>query len=225
LDLQYVLGVDLSAELLSQALTHPSYLNENPGVSMPSYQRLEFLGDAVLGIVVSHELFTLCPGFAEGELTKRRAYVVQEESLAAAARELDLGQYLLMGKGEEQLGGRNRNSNLAAALEALIGAIFLEKGLVIARGFIMQQLGAKVKIAATQGIPPDPKVSLLELAQQMKLGQPEYREVEVSGPPNAPTYEVHVVIQGQVMGNGTGPRKLDAERHAAAQALEKLKTG
>lgn len=206
--------------LLVEALTHPSYLNENPGLRAASYQRLEFLGDAILGSVTALELFQRYPELSEGELTKLRSHLVQERSLARMAAELDLGDYLDMGRGEEASGGRCRDSNLAAALEALIGAVHLDQGADIAKTLILDLVADEIERAEKSGAPQDPKSQLQEMVQAGGGEPPHYRVVNAEGPDHSRTFTVEVLVEGRVLGMGSGKRKLDAERGAASRAIE-----
>ncbi len=217
------LGVQFRAQgLLKQALTHSSYINENPWWQQESNQRLEFLGDALLGLVVAEELFRRCPGRSEGELTYLRSYVVTDQSLARVAQELGLGQHLLMGKGEESLGGRERPSNLAGALEALAAALFLDQGFEAARSTLLKLLDKAITDAVARGIPKHPKAMLQEALQARGYPLPTYRVVEVTGPDHARHYTVEVAVAGRVLGRGTGHSKQEAERAAAQEALAGL---
>lgn len=207
--------------LLQRAFVHSSYVNEDPGAG-PSNERLEFLGDAVLDLVVAQELCLRCPDLAEGELTRRRADLVNHRSLARVALKLDLGRYLRMGKGEEARGGRNRESNLESVMEALAGAVFLDGGYEAAHAFVLRALGTNLERVAERGIPQDPKVELQELAQALARGLPDYRVVQTEGPEHARTFTVEVSVNGVVLGGGVGSRTLDAERAAAEEALGKL---
>jgi ribonuclease-3 len=212
--------------LLDQALTHPSYLNELPPEEGPtsSYERLEFLGDAVLGAAMTLELYQRCPHLPEGQLTKLRSSLVEGKALASVARRLELGQHLKLGRGEESTGGRDRDSNLAASLEALVGAIFLDDGFDAARDFVLGTMQDEIESHLAAGVPEDPKSRLQELAQSMGGETPHYRLVEVDGPDHNKSFDVEVVMDGQVMGRGRGKRKLDAEKQAAEKALCRLET-
>ena len=165
--IQQRLGLEFTSPgLLVEALTHPSYLNENPDSPTNSYQRLEFLGDAILGSITAEELFRRYPDLSEGELTRFRSHLVQEKSLARIASELELGEYLHVGRGEEASGGRHRNSNLAAALEALIGAVYLDQGADVAKSLVLNLLGDEIARAEESGgAPLDPKSHLQEMVQ------------------------------------------------------------
>ncbi len=212
-----------SPTLLVEALTHPSSLNENPETGGASYQRLEFLGDAVLGYVTASELFKRFPDLHEGELTKLRAHLVQERTLAAAADSLNLGEQLFMGRGEEALGGRGRSSNLAEALEALIGATYLDQGPRAARNLILRLFAREIELVEQRGHAPlDPKSHLQEVIQARHEPLPQYRVVDEHGPDHQRTFTVEVLLEDRVAGIGVAGRKVDAERKAAAKALESL---
>ena len=214
-----------SPSLLVEALTHPSFLNENPGSPLASYQRLEFLGDAILGSVVALELFQRCPDLSEGELTRLRSHLVQGSSLARVAARLDLGSCLNLGRGEEAGGGRHRESNLAAAFEALVGAVFLDQGADAARAFILEFLSEDMEEAQKGGPPTDPKSQLQEMVQAGGGEPPQYRVVSLKGPDHSKTFAVEVLVDSRVLGVGSGKRKLNAEREAASKAIEALRSG
>ena len=209
---------------LEQALLHPSYSNELRTGEGPggSYERLEFLGDAILGAAVTLELFRRCPELPEGKLTKLRSSLVSGSPLAHIARGLELGQYLKLGKGEESTGGRDRDSNLSATFEALVGAVFLDQGFETAREFVLRTLAEPMDRLVEEGAPEDPKSQLQEMVQGMGGVLPQYRTVEEEGPDHARTFEVEVVVDGHAMGKGRGQRKLDAEKQAAREALGRL---
>ena len=214
-----------SPSLLVEALTHPSFLNENPGSPLASYQRLEFLGDAVLGSIVALELFQRFPDLSEGELTRLRSHLVQGSSLAQIATRLDLGSCLSLGKGEEASGGRHRESNLAAAFEALMGAVFLDQGADAARTLILDLLSEEMEEAQKGGPPTNPKSQLQEMVQAGGGEPPRYRVVSLGGPDHNKTFAVEVLVDSRVLGVGSGKRKLDAEREAASKAIEALHHG
>lgn len=221
-DIQRRLRVSFSDEgLLRQALTHPSYLNENPQAA-GSNQRMEFLGDALLDMVVALELYRRHPGLDEGGLTDLRSKVVKGQTLAAVARRIGLGPYLALGQGEAATGGQDRDSNLAAALEALVGAVLLDKGYTAAQRFALRLLEPEItKI----GAPPeakDPKSVLQELTQRQGRGAPAYAVVRVDGPPHARVFTVEVLVQNEPTGRGESTRKADAQRRAAREALKRL---
>lgn len=208
--------------LLKTALTHSSYLNENADEPLECNERLEFLGDAVLGMAVAEDLYTRFPDHQEGALTSMRANIVQGETLAQAARRLDLGSHLLMGAGETGTGGRNRGSNLAAAFEAVVGAIFLDQDYEAARAFCLRVLDEEISSARPAASPRHPKSELQELVQGRQLPTPRYRIIDTSGEPHTPTFTAEVLIEGEVLGSGSGRSKSLAEQEAAKVALEAL---
>jgi ribonuclease-3 len=224
-DLQAVLGVRFKdLELLRQALVHRSFLNEAGGASLDSYERLEFLGDAVLGLVISTELYRRLPHLLEGDLTKRRASLVCRESLAEVARRLSLGEFLLLGRGEEATGGRGRDTNLAAVLEAVVAAVYLDRNLATAKRFILRVMRQDLEELSQEGeAPPDnPKSLLQELLQGRGRPAPHYRLVAAEGPDHSPTFTVQALVDEEVIGQGQAGKKTDAERAAARDALGRL---
>ena len=209
-------------DLLRLAFVHGSYANENADSVPESNERLEFLGDALIGLVVAEEMYRLNPTHTEGDLTGLRAALVQGETLARVARSLELGRLLLMGKGEEASGGRERPSNLAAAFEALVGAVFLDQGYRAAREFTLRSLSDELPAAGGRASLKNPKSLVQELVQARGMDVPTYRVVEVTGQDHARVFTVDVVVQGETMGRGKGRRKSIAEREAAQQALSAL---
>ena len=205
--------------LLRLALIHSSYLNEGAGEFSHSNERLEFLGDAVLGVVVADELYRRYPEWTEGQLTQVRAGLVQGETLATAADRLGLGSHLYMGKGEEAGGGRVRPTNLAAALEALVGALFLDQGFQPARDLVLHVLSQELSALGPESAPRSPKSALQEIVQQRGLAAPSYRIVSATGADHARIFTAEVVVAGKVAGKGEGKRKSLAEQQAAAEAL------
>ena len=211
--------------LLSLALTHPSAVNEDPLSFTSSNQRLEFLGDAFIDMVVARELYHRLPQVSEGELTELRSAVVRGETLARVARNLSLGSFLYMGQGEEGSGGRDRESNLAATLEAVVGALLLDQGTDVAYGITLGLLQPELERTVQKGVAKDPKSRLQELAQGMGKGSPVYRTTDETGPEHLRVFTIEVVVADQVMGTGSGHRKVDGERAAAQQALNVLEEG
>ena len=211
-------------KLLEQALAHPSFLNESKLGEGPeeSYERLEFLGDAVVEVVVTVELYKRCPELSEGQLTKLRSSLVRGRTLARVARVLEVGPLLKLGKGEESSGGRERDSNLAAVFEALVGAAFLDRGYESTRKMAVRLMSEEMGELLAGGVPEDPKSLLQEAAQSKGGSPPQYRLVDAGGPDHARGFNVEVVLGGQVMGYGQGRRKLDAEKQAAQEALNLL---
>lgn len=217
-DVQAVLGevgASLSPEWLTLSLTHRSFAYENGG--LPTNERLEFLGDSVLGLVVTEALYRLHPELAEGQLAKMRAAVVNARALADVARELDLGSHLRLGRGEEITGGRDKSSILADTLEAVIGAVYLERGLVVAEALIHRLFDPVIERAAGLGAGLDWKTSLQELTSALDLGTPEYA-VEESGPDHAKAFRARVLLDREEYGDGRGRSKKEAEQQAAEAA-------
>lgn len=211
-----------NAELLERALTHKSYANEN---RVPYHnERMEFLGDAVLNLIVSEYLMKTCPDSTEGDLSRLRAAVVSEPALAAIARALELGDYLLLGKGEEQTGGRNKDSLLGDCLEALIAAVYLDGGMEAAAAFVMRFFEELIRKTSTSGGTLDYKTELQERCQERLKQLPEYRVVSETGPDHQKQFEVELVIKGQVYGRGIGRNKKEAEQRAAKESLKMLNT-
>jgi ribonuclease-3 len=208
--------------LLRQALIHTSYLNENPGIGMGSNERLEFLGDAALGVVVAHQLYAEYPDVDEGKLTELRAHLVRRDTLARAASRLQLGEFLQLGRGEDAAGGRRRPTNLARAYEAVVGAIFLDGGLARVRAFVKRSLGDEIAALRSAGMPHDPKSRLQELIQSKWQTTPSYRLVRTEGPDHARRFTVQVLVSGTVLGSGEGRSKQMAEKQAAERALEAI---
>jgi ribonuclease-3 len=205
--------------LLTRALTHRSYVNENPD-SLEDNERLEFLGDAVLDFVVGAWVYNRFPEMQEGELTKIRSAIVRNDQLAAFARRLKLGGALRLGRGEFASGGRQRDGLLGSLFEALIGAIYLDKGLSAVEKFVGPLL-EESQASILEEI-HDPKSRLQEWAQSEKLGTPQYITIGSTGPDHAKVFEVEVRIQGQTYGRGQGSSKHVAARIAAQVALEAL---
>ncbi|MFQ6027538.1 MAG: ribonuclease III [Dehalococcoidia bacterium] len=222
--LESILGFRFNNQgLLRQALVHRSFLNEQGGSPLESYERMEFLGDAILELVVSCELYRILPNLSEGELTKSRAALVCGPSLAKIARRLTLGDYLMLGKGEEATGGRMRESNLAAALEAVVAAIYLDQGQEKAQEFILKMLSAQLEnFSQTGAAPENPKSRLQEHFQGLGRPSPKYQVVSTEGPDHSPVFTVEVRVEEDVIGTGQGGKKADAEKSAAEDALARL---
>jgi len=221
--LQQILGVsfkDLS--LLEQALVHSSYVNENPGSALTSNERLEFLGDAVLGLVIAEKLYHDLPSFTEGEMTKLRATLVCRDTLAQAARAVGLGDYLYLGKGEEASGGRHKPVNLAGALEAMIAAIYLDQGPATTKDFILRLFNKEFQKVVSQGAEVNYKSQLQELIQAREQQTPTYHVIEATGPDHDKRFTVEVKVGDTVLGRGSGRSKKEAETEAARSALERL---
>jgi ribonuclease-3 len=218
------LGISFRREsLLEMAFMHPSYLNENPGFAGSSNERLEFLGDAILDFIVAEKLYKEFPELPEGNLTEIRASLVCRDTLAEIASSLKLGDWLLLGQGEEANGGRTRPSNLANAMEALIGALYLEQGLARARRFIFRHLKPRLDKIKAGKRTPNYKALVQELVQGQKRPTPVYRLVETAGPDHSKQFTVEILVEGEVVGNGTGKSKKAAENQAARAAWEKLR--
>lgn len=213
------LGVAVSRPLLTQALTHRSYAFEHGG--LPTNERLEFLGDAVLGVAVTDALYRRYPDESEGQLAKSRSGIVSALALADVARDLDLGSCLLLGNGEDQTGGREKDSILADGLEAVLGAIYVEHGFVLACQVVVRLMGSRLDEATTPGSGNDWKTCLQEHAAALRLGAPEYR-VSGTGPDHARDYSAEVSLDGVVRGTGHGRSKKQAEQRAAEQACRAL---
>jgi ribonuclease III len=216
------LGVGVEEELLTLALTHRSYAYENGG--LPTNERLEFLGDSVLGIIVTERLYRDHPDLPEGQLAKLRASVVNMHALAGVAATLGpegLGEFLYLGRGEEMTGGRSKASILADATEALIGAVFLEHGLETARGLVHRLFDGLLRGAPLLGAGLDWKTSLQELTAAADLGVPEYRIAE-DGPDHLKVFTATAVIGGRDLGTGEGRTKKEAEQKAAELAWRTL---
>jgi ribonuclease-3 len=216
------LGVDIDTELLTLSLTHRSYAYESGGLE-PN-ERLEFLGDAVLGVVVTDHLFRTHPELPEGQLAKLRASVVNMHALAGVARGLTpggLGEYVLLGRGEELTGGRHKSSILADTTEALIGAVYLQHGMDVARSVVHRLFDQLMVMAPLLGAGLDWKTSLQELTASRELGVPEYRITEV-GPDHLKEFTATAVIAGVERGTGQGRTKKEAEQRAAETAWRSL---
>jgi len=211
--------------LLLQAITHKSYSNENRAEARPHNERLEFLGDTVLDFLISDLLMNICPDSPEGELSKLRSALVSETNLSRVARELGIGSYLLLGKGEEQTGGRDKSSLLANALEAVIAALYMDGGLDAAYGFIRRRFEADIREMAGSDRTFDSKTELQEYCQSSFGELPSYAVVSETGPDHLKVFEVEITASGRPLARGTGRSKKEAEQNAAMRALESLKGG
>jgi ribonuclease-3 len=214
-DLQALLGVQVDPALLRRSLTHRSYAYEHGG--LPTNERLEFLGDSVLGLVVTETLFRDHPDQPEGQLAKLRASVVNMRALAGVAAQIGLGEHILLGRGEETTGGREKASILADTLEAVIGAVFLSGGLEGAARLVHRLIDPLMASAARMGAALDWKTSLQELTALTSNGVPEYLVVE-DGPDHEKTFSATARVAGEDLGVGEGRSKKEAEQHAAAAA-------
>ena len=220
-DLEKAIGYHFhNIQLLQNALTHSSYANERWHNSLMSNERLEFLGDSILGMVVAEYLYKTFPDRPEGELTRMRADMVCEKTLAAVAARIELGRHLMLGNGEEQSGGRSRDSILADAVESVIAASFLDGGMEAARKLIEKFILVEVPVKKLNNA--DYKTALQELVQQKKNQTLSYRLVGESGPDHDKRFDVEVSLNGRVIGIGSGSSKKRAEQMAAQDALEKL---
>ena len=221
-ELQRALGVAFrEPSLLRQALTHASYVNENPDWEWGDNERLEFLGDAVANLVAAECLFRQFPAGGEGELTRLRAELVRTVTLAGFARQTGLAHYLRMGRGERQAGGQARSAMLGNAFEAVLGAIYLDQGLEAARQFFAPLVQSSVD-ALAQGELRDAKTLLQEWSQARLHDTPSYATVEERGPDHAKLFTIEVRVDGRLCGRGTGRSKQEAEQAAAELALRRL---
>jgi len=210
--------------LLDEALTHPSYTNEAKD-AIPHNERLEFLGDAVLELASSTYLYARFPDCTEGELTKMRASLVQSETLARLARQLDLGSYLRLGRGELLGGGADRQNNLENAFEAVIGAVYLDRGWETAQDYVARQLASEAMLVRRSHVSHDYKTTLQEHIQQKRHASISYELIGETGPDHDKRFTTRVLIAGEAMGEGTGRSKKEAEQQAAAAALHRIKHG
>ncbi|MFW2513420.1 ribonuclease III [Demequina sp. SO4-13] len=213
------LGVLVDPELLVLALTHRSFAYEAGG--LPTNERLEFLGDSVLGLVVTDRLYRDHPDLPEGELAKMRAGTVSQRALAKVARELELGPCVLLGKGETATGGADKDSILCDSLEAVFGAVYLTHGIEKSREVILRLVGPTMIAAASSGVALDWKTSLQEACAQRDLGVPAY-DAKGSGPDHSRTFTATVTVDGAVRGTGTGSAKKHAEQEAAERAYASI---
>jgi ribonuclease-3 len=204
--------------LLRTALTHPSYANEHPDDVDETNERLEFLGDAALGLIVAEELYAGFPDIEEGRLTEWRAQLVCGPTLSRVSTRFGLGEMLLLGRGEEGTGGRTREGNLERVFEAVVGAVMLDQGLEAAREFAQRALAEEFDALDSDPGTLNPKGTLQQLVQGM-LGRPQYVTTLEEGPEHARTFTIEVRIDGEVVGTGTGPSKQQAEKEAARHAL------
>ena len=220
-DLETAIGYRFqNIQLLQNALTHSSYANERWHNSLLSNERLEFLGDSVLGMLVAEYLYHNFPNRPEGELTRMRADMVCEQTLAAAANRIGIGEHLLLGHGEERFGGRTRNSILADAMESVIAACFLDGGINAALGVVQKFILVEVPVTKLHNA--DYKTALQELVQRQSGRVLTYRLVGESGPDHAKTFSVAVELDGVTVGEGSGRSKKEAEQKAAKAAIGKL---
>lgn len=212
-------GVDIPEDLLVHALTHRSFANENG--NLPNNERLEFLGDAVLGLSVAGKLYEQYPSRPESDISKMRASVVSRYGLSEVAREIGLGQYILLGRGEKVTAGADKDSILADTTEALLGAVYLAHGFEIARDTVLRLFQHKIDVAPASGIHQDWKTTLQERLAERKLPMPEY-SASSTGPEHAQTFTADVHVNGELLGSGTGTNKKIAEQAAARLAVQYL---
>ena len=221
--LQKTLGINFKdSSLLEKSLVHRSYLNENQIDESDSNERLEYLGDAILGFIVAEKLFKEFPGYDEGRMTRLRSVLVRRETLARIARSINLGDYLFLGKGEDGSGGRNKSANLARALEAVIAAVYLDRGMTKTRKMIIKLLKEEWQKAIKKPTAIDYKSKLQELIQSREQRIPSYRITGTSGPDHIKTFSAEVRLGDLILGSGSGKSKKEAETEAAREALEKI---
>ncbi|MFA5374848.1 MAG: ribonuclease III [Dehalococcoidia bacterium] len=206
--------------LLQQALVHRSYLNENPDFELQSNERMEYLGDSMLSVVVAEKLYKDYPDLPEGDMTKLRSALVRRETLSRIAQHLNLDDYLYLGRGEETSGGRAKQSILADTLEAVIGAVFLDQGFDTCRDLILRLYEGEVEKAVLDSLTADCKSQLQEVTQSRYHEIPEYHVISAEGPDHAREFIVEVVVGGRVIGKGRGSSKREAEQKAAKAALD-----
>lgn len=219
------IGVEFNDfSLLSRALTHRSYLNENPGSISEDNERLEFLGDAVIDFVVAGYLYNRFPEMDEGELTALRAALVRAETLATFARAIDLGRYLRLGYGEEESGGRDRTPLLCATFEAVIGAVYLDRGLERARPIIEGHIRPMLEQIRAGSLHKDAKSEFQVWAQARFNRTPHYHVIDSEGPDHARTFTVRVTVGEEAWGEGRGRSKQAAAQAAAAEAMARAET-
>jgi ribonuclease-3 len=216
------LGSGVDHESIDLAMTHRSFAYENGG--LPTNERLEFLGDSVLGVVITEELYRRHPDLPEGQLAKLRAAIVNARALADVGRSIDVGRYVKLGRGEQASGGRDKSSIIADAVEAVIGAVYLDEGLEPTRSLVLRLFAAALDGAASLGAGLDWKTSLQELAAERSLGAPEYVVLE-SGPDHQKSFHATVLLADRPVGEGTGNSKKEAEQVAAEQAWTVLTAG
>jgi ribonuclease III len=225
-ELEKRLGISVKQPLLlEQALVHSSYTNENPARATGHNERLEFLGDAVLDLIVADKLYRDFPDITEGEMTRLRASLVRRETLARLADSVDLGAYLFMGKGEESTGGRKKLPNLAGAMEALIAAVYLDLGMETVRKMVLELYVDEWKKLASREHGIDYKSKLQEITQSRFQEIPAYRLVSETGPDHDKQFMVEVLVKVKVVGSGAGKSKKLAETEAARQAVKRFETG
>ncbi|WP_027340530.1 ribonuclease III [Halonatronum saccharophilum] len=221
--IQEEIGIEFKDEsILKRALTHKSYANERRNLNLKDNERLEFLGDSVQDLVVSEYMFLKYPDHPEGDLAKIRSVVVSAPVLAQKAREISLGDYLLLGKGEEMTGGRKRDSILADAFEALVGSIYLDRGLEVVEKFILSLLVPDIKNVEIGEHIQDYKTLLQEIIQRDSNSRPEYKVVKEEGPDHNKEFTIEVDFDGDILGRGKGSSKKEAQQRAAKDAISKI---
>lgn len=221
-ELEIIIGYEFkNKKFITEALTHSSYANEHRLDKSNNNERLEFLGDAVLEVVVSENLFISNEKMPEGELTKLRASIVCEKSLAFCARKIDLGEFLLLGKGEDVSGGRNRDSVISDAFEAVIGAMYLDGGIEVSKRFINKNV---LEYMDENRIFQDSKTTLQEMVQLEAGRELNYVLKETSGPDHNKIFKIEAVLEGEVIGQGIGRSKKEAEQKAAFDAINNIKS-
>ena len=211
--------------LLTQALTHTSYTNENPAGLYPDNERLEFLGDAVLDLIITRLLIDKFPEAAEGELSRLRSALVNEQMLSSMAGNFDIGKYLLLGKGEDITGGRSKDSILSAAYEAIIGAIYLDSDFTSAFQVVESHFSSLISAVEDESFHRDYKTELQEISQALFSSPPDYILTGEAGPDHDKSFEVGILMNGNILGKGRGKSKKAAEQQAAREALILLKKG
>ena len=222
-ELEQALGYHFKNKgLVQEALVHSSLLNENHAPGIESNERLEYLGDAALGLVIAQELFISMPQADEGKLTNMRSRLVCSSTLSYLSKSINLGEYLLMGKGEKATGGQNKSANLVGAMEALLGAIFLDGGLDQTRDVIRRLYGDELRAIAHNQAFTDSKSHLQELTQANQLGVLRYNIAKTSGPVHKPEFTAEVLLEDKVIATGTGRSKKLAESDAAYKAIQIL---
>ncbi len=212
-------------DLLMTALTHKSFINENPRLDRGNNERFEFLGDSVLSLVISNHLYRKHPELNEGELSKVRANLVNETSLARVAGQIGLGDYLYLGKGEERTGGREKASLLADTMEAVIAAVYLDRGLRSATQAVLRLFGERIETVVQQKHPFDYKTTFQEICQERFGILPEYHMSRATGPDHNRVFVMEISVNGDILGEGTGKSKKEAQQQAASEALKKCKQG
>jgi ribonuclease III len=222
-DFQQRLGFTFhNTDLLKQALTHSSYLNENKELAPVSNERLEFLGDALLGLIIAEKLYSDFPQYTEGEMTQIRAALVNGDTLCKISKAINIGDFLIFGKGEEATGGREKSTNLESALEAVIAAVYLDRGLASTRGLVLRLFAEEFEKAIKRTTVIDYKSKLQEVTQEECRRAPVYLIIDVAGSEHERQFTVDVKLDDIVLGRGTGRSKKAAEAEAARVALENL---